>query len=198
MRPKLRYSSLTSRTLVPIAVGVTLIVALASAVSYYLMYRDIQQRASDQLKLHVEERGRTEQQVFLFARDSQAAIRRAVLNGYDGYMGESIATRFDQLFDALSRRGNSQPGQYDSRPGRGHRLDSQGHGGERRVTPAHAAVPRYSAAVQNHLVAALRGHLFHLSGANQYRHRSARCSAVGYDCRCGFRSERRRLGELRR
>ncbi|HWN46672.1 MAG TPA: hypothetical protein VNM71_04900, partial [Steroidobacteraceae bacterium] len=98
MHPTLRYSSLTSRTLVPIAVGVTLIVALASAVSYYLMYRDIQQRASDQLKLHVVERSRTEQQVFLFARDSQAAIRRAVLNGYDGYMVESIATRFDQLF----------------------------------------------------------------------------------------------------
>jgi len=98
MHPTLRYSSLTSRTLVPIAVGVTLIVALASAVSYYLMYRDIQQRASDQLKLHVVERSRTEQQVFLFARDSQAAIRRAVLNGYDGYMVESTATRFDQLF----------------------------------------------------------------------------------------------------
>ncbi|HVF16130.1 MAG TPA: histidine kinase dimerization/phospho-acceptor domain-containing protein, partial [Steroidobacteraceae bacterium] len=94
-----RFASLTGRTLVPIAFGVTLIVALATAVSYSLIYREIQERASDQLQRHVIERSRTEQQIFLFARDSQAAIKRALLDRYNDAANATSHLRFDQLFE---------------------------------------------------------------------------------------------------
>lgn len=91
-------TSLTGKTLLQIAFGVTFIIALSSAVSYYLTYREMQQQVSEQLHRYVVQRGQGEEDIFTLARDTQYAIRRVLLDQYDKYQDAKTLARFEQMF----------------------------------------------------------------------------------------------------
>ena len=94
----LRPTSLTGKTLLLIALGVTVVIAVASAMSYWLMFEQMQQRASDQLIRYVVQRAQAEGELFKLARDMQHAIRRSVLANYPRYQNAATLARFDELF----------------------------------------------------------------------------------------------------
>ncbi|MFL6620943.1 MAG: ATP-binding protein [Povalibacter sp.] len=94
----LRSVSLTGKTLLLIALGVTCVIAVSSAASYWMMFQQMQQRASDQLSRYVIQRGQAESEVFRLAHDMQQAIRRSVLASYPEYRNTATLARFERLF----------------------------------------------------------------------------------------------------
>jgi signal transduction histidine kinase len=93
-----RSASLTGRTLLQVAIGVTCIVAIASATSYYLLFAEMQRRALNELSRTVSARGRAEGEVFLLARDLQQVIRSTIVEKYPNYLDAHTLARFDELF----------------------------------------------------------------------------------------------------
>ncbi|MGH8596746.1 MAG: hypothetical protein ACREXT_08825, partial [Gammaproteobacteria bacterium] len=93
-----RRQTLTGATLRQIAIGVTLILALASAVGHSLIYKQIEQRVIAQLSQYVVQRSKTEDEVFRLARDLQSVIREAVLASMTTYRTDEALRRFDSLF----------------------------------------------------------------------------------------------------
>ncbi|MFL6576627.1 MAG: hypothetical protein ACJ8MR_08420, partial [Povalibacter sp.] len=81
-----------------IALGVTCVIAVSSAASYWMMFQQMQQRASDQLSRYVIQRGQAESEVFRLAHDMQQAIRRSVLASYPEYRNTATLARFERLF----------------------------------------------------------------------------------------------------
>jgi methyl-accepting chemotaxis protein len=92
-------ASLTRRTLFQVAIGITCIIVVACATSYYLMSREIERRALLELSRAVVARGRAEGEIFLLARDLQQMIRRTIIEKYPAYLNEGALTRFDELFE---------------------------------------------------------------------------------------------------
>jgi len=94
------FTSLTGNTLLKVGVGVTLIIALASGVSYYLIFREIEHRVQQQISLYTVQRGQREQAIFLLAQDSQQVIKRTLLDNLrlGDYEQPEALKRFDDLF----------------------------------------------------------------------------------------------------
>lgn len=94
----LRPTSLTGKTLLLIAIGVTCVIVISSAMTYSLLFQQMQQRANDQLTRYVVQRAQAEGEIFELARDMQHAIRRSVLADYPRYQSAQALARFERLF----------------------------------------------------------------------------------------------------
>jgi PAS domain S-box-containing protein len=91
--------SLTRKTLLHVAIGVTGVISISSVLTYALMYQELQQRAQERLKAYVLARGEAESSNLVLARDIQHVVRRTVIGAYPSYLNDPNAIeRFDALF----------------------------------------------------------------------------------------------------
>jgi signal transduction histidine kinase len=95
---RLTPSSLTGRTLVRIAFGVTLVILAAATTSYFVMFNEIERRSRKELADHVAHRVQIESQVFTLARDVQGIIAKLAIERYPQYLNAATLARFDQIF----------------------------------------------------------------------------------------------------
>lgn len=82
MRIRSYRQTLVGKTLFKIALGVTLIVALASGVSYALIFREIEGRALDRLREYAVQRARFHEAHFALARQFHQVIKQEFLRRY--------------------------------------------------------------------------------------------------------------------
>ncbi|HYE38083.1 MAG TPA: PAS domain S-box protein [Methylocaldum sp.] len=90
-------TSLTRSTLYRIAAGVTAIVALSSAVPYYLMYREIEQGALARLTDYAVQRARYHESHFAFLKGLHEVVRKDFLERYTAPPSPDTERRFDEL-----------------------------------------------------------------------------------------------------
>jgi PAS domain S-box-containing protein len=91
--------SLTRKTLLHVAIGVTAVISISSVLTYALMFQELQQRARERLKEYVRARGEAESGHLVLARDLQHVARRAVISAYPRYLNDpNVVERFDALF----------------------------------------------------------------------------------------------------
>lgn len=96
MRIKPYWQTLVGKTLLKIAIGVTLIVALASVVSYALIFREIEGRALDRLREYAIQRAKFHEAHFALARQFHQIIKQEFLRRYRD-PSPDFERRFDQL-----------------------------------------------------------------------------------------------------
>jgi len=96
MRIKPYWQTLVGKTLLKIAIGVTLIVALASGVSYALIFREIEGRALDRLREYAIQRAKFHEAHFALARQFHQIIKQEFLRRYRD-PSPDFERRFDQL-----------------------------------------------------------------------------------------------------
>ncbi|MDG4595345.1 MAG: ATP-binding protein [Candidatus Contendobacter sp.] len=96
MRIRSYRQTLVGKTLLKIAVGVTLIVALASGVSYVLIFREVEGRALDRLREYAVQRARFHEAHFALARQFHQVIKQEFLRRYRE-PSPDFERRFDQL-----------------------------------------------------------------------------------------------------
>jgi signal transduction histidine kinase/ActR/RegA family two-component response regulator len=94
----LKPTSLMGRTLVRIALGVTLVIVVAAATSYFVMFNEIEHRSRKELADYVTHRVKQEAEVFSLARDVQQIIVKLALERYPRYQDAATRARFDQIF----------------------------------------------------------------------------------------------------
>ena len=82
MRVRSYWQTLVGKALLKIALGVTLIIALASAVSYQIIFKEIEQRALDQLREYAVQRAKFHEAHFALAREFHQVIKREFLRRY--------------------------------------------------------------------------------------------------------------------
>ncbi|HRD68023.1 MAG TPA: response regulator [Candidatus Competibacter sp.] len=99
MRIKSYRRTLVGKTLLKIALGVTLIVALASGVSYALIFREIEGRALDQLREYAIQRAKFHEAHFALARQFHQVIKQEFLRRY-----QEPSSDFERRFDQLMMR----------------------------------------------------------------------------------------------
>ncbi len=99
MRVRSYWQTLVGKALLKIALGVTLIIALASAVSYQIIFKEIEQRALDQLREYAVQRAKFHEAHFALAREFHQVIKREFLRRY-----QAPSPDFEQRFDQLMRR----------------------------------------------------------------------------------------------
>lgn len=88
--------TLVGKALIKIALGVTLIIALASGVSYELIFREIEQRAVEQLREYAVQHAQFHEAHFALAREFHEVIKQEFLRRYQQPMADA-ERRFDQL-----------------------------------------------------------------------------------------------------
>jgi len=93
-----RRGSLTRKTLLHVAIGVTCVIGISSTLTYRLMYEEMQTRARERLREYVQARAQVESTVFVLARDTQQVIRQAVIRDYRRTVAPGTEERFDSLF----------------------------------------------------------------------------------------------------
>jgi signal transduction histidine kinase/DNA-binding NarL/FixJ family response regulator len=91
-------TSLTGRTLVRIGLGVTLVILVAAATSYFLMFNEIERRSRKELADYVTHRVKEESEVFTLARDVQRIIVKLALERYPRYQTPAMRARFDDIY----------------------------------------------------------------------------------------------------
>lgn len=93
--------SLTLRTLLHVAIRITLVVIVASVIGYYHVSQSLQTQTLDRLAEYMQQRGMRESSIFLLARDNLRTFAEA----YDERLALSIATdwsgQFAELFEIL-------------------------------------------------------------------------------------------------
>jgi signal transduction histidine kinase len=92
-----RQGSVTRRTLLHVALGVSVVIGISSLVSYLFLRRELEQQARERLSEYVVGRARIESSVFVLARDMQQAVRRAVLDAYRSALNAEALARFETL-----------------------------------------------------------------------------------------------------
>jgi two-component system NtrC family sensor kinase len=93
-RPKPR--SLTTETLLRVAVGVTLIVALSTGVTYWLIYNQLEQRAMERLQEYSQQRTQLHEARFALGKGLHEVIKADLVRRYREGMPDA-ARRFDAL-----------------------------------------------------------------------------------------------------
>ncbi len=88
--------TLVGKALIKIALGITLIIALASAVSYELIFREIERRAVEQLREYAVQRAQFHEAHFALAREFHEVIKQEFLRRYQQPSAD-VERRFDQL-----------------------------------------------------------------------------------------------------
>src|SRR5690606_26883874 len=88
--------SLAKATLCRVALGVTLIVALSSGVSYQLLYREIEERALERLREYAAQRTEYHEAQLALASAFHEVIKEDLLRRYREPMPDA-AERFDRL-----------------------------------------------------------------------------------------------------
>lgn len=99
MRIKAYWQTLVGKALIKIALGITLIIALASAVSYQIIFKEIEQRAVDQLREYAVQRAKFHEAHFALAREFHQVIKKEFLRRY-----QELSPNFEQRFDQLMMR----------------------------------------------------------------------------------------------
>lgn len=88
--------TMVGKALTKIALGITLIIALASGVSYELIFREIERRAVEQLREYAVQRAKFHEAHFALAREFHEVIKREFLRRYQEPAADA-ERRFDQL-----------------------------------------------------------------------------------------------------
>jgi PAS domain S-box-containing protein len=88
--------SLTRATLYRVAVGVALIVALSSGMTYHLLYREIEQRALEQLREYAAQRTEYHESRFALARAFHDVVKADFVSRYLQQLPDA-ERRFDEL-----------------------------------------------------------------------------------------------------
>jgi PAS domain S-box-containing protein len=99
MPPQHPAKPLVRTTLYRIAAGVTVIVALSGAVTYHLLYREIEQGALERLREYAVQRARYHGSHFSLVRELHRVVRQEFVQRYAEPMPEA-----ERRFDALMRR----------------------------------------------------------------------------------------------
>ena len=99
MRISAYRQTLAGKTLLKIALGITLIVALASGVSYALIFQEIEGRALDQLREYAIQRAKFHEAHFALARQFHQVIKQEFLRRY-----QEPSSDFERRFDQLMMR----------------------------------------------------------------------------------------------
>jgi PAS domain S-box-containing protein len=94
--PTMKPRSLTGETLLRVAVGVTLIVALSSGVAYWLIYSQLEQRALERLQEYSLQRTQLHEARFALGKAFHEVIKADLIRRYQQGMPEA-ARRFDTL-----------------------------------------------------------------------------------------------------
>ncbi|MGX2030467.1 ATP-binding protein [Methylocaldum gracile] len=90
-------TSLTRATLYRIAAGVTAIIALSTAVTYHLLYREIEQSALARLTDYGVQRARYHESHFAFLKGLHEVVRRDFVERYSAPPSPDFEHRFDEL-----------------------------------------------------------------------------------------------------
>ncbi|CDI02847.1 putative Histidine kinase [Candidatus Competibacter denitrificans Run_A_D11] len=96
MRIKAYWQTLVGKALLKIALGITLIIALASGVSYQILFKEIERRAVDQLREYAVQRAKFHEAHFALAREFHQVIKQEFLRRYQE-PSPDFERRFDQL-----------------------------------------------------------------------------------------------------
>ena len=95
---RIAFRTLTGRTLLRLALGGAAILLLTSAVSTWVLYRQVEDHASERLALQALERARIAERVLAQTLDAHEAVRRAFVEKWPAYQGADTLRRFDRLF----------------------------------------------------------------------------------------------------
>jgi two-component system NtrC family sensor kinase len=94
--PAMKPRSLTGETLLRVAVGVTLIVALSSGVAYWLIYSQLEQRALERLQEYSLQRTQLHEARFALGKAFHEVVKADLIRRYQQGMPEA-SRRFDAL-----------------------------------------------------------------------------------------------------
>src|SRR5262245_43500602 len=97
--PPMRPRSLTSETLLRVAIGVAFIVALSTGVTYWLIYNQLEQRAMERLREYSRQRTQLHEARFALGKAFHEVIKADLIRRYQ--LGVPNAR---QRFDALMMR----------------------------------------------------------------------------------------------
>jgi PAS domain S-box-containing protein len=92
---KMKPRSLTSETLLRVAVGVILIVALSSGISYWLIYSQLEARAIERLQEYSQQRTQLHEARFALGKAFHEVIKADLIRRYQGM--PDAGRRFDAL-----------------------------------------------------------------------------------------------------
>ncbi len=106
---RLKPRSLTSETLLRVAVGVTLIVAVSSGITYWLLNNQLEQRALERLREYWQQRTQVHEARFALGKAFHEAIRADMARRY-----EQGIPNAEERFDALMFR--DADGAWRNRP----------------------------------------------------------------------------------
>lgn len=99
-RSRAKPRSLTNETLLRVAIGVTLIVALSSGITYWLIYKQLEQRALERLQEYSQQRLQLHESGFALAKAFHEVIRADLVRRYP----QTTAAESQRRFDALMMR----------------------------------------------------------------------------------------------
>ena len=99
----LKPRSLTRETLLRVAVGVALIVALSSGITYFLLYQQLEERALERLREYSQQRTELHEARFALGKGLHEVIRADIVRRYQQPMPDA-ERRFDALMQ-LERDG---------------------------------------------------------------------------------------------
>src|SRR5262245_63663991 len=91
--------SLTRETLLRVAVGVTLIVALSSGITYWLIYNQLEQRALERLQEYSRQRSQLHEARFALGKAFHEVIKADLIRRYQEGIPDA-----NRRFDALMKR----------------------------------------------------------------------------------------------
>jgi two-component system NtrC family sensor kinase len=106
---KLRPRSLTSETLLRVAVGVTLIVTLSSGITYWLLNNQLEQRALERLREYSQQRTQVHEARFALGKAFHEVIKNDMVRRYQQGVPDA-----ERRFDALMQ--HDADGAWRNRP----------------------------------------------------------------------------------
>src|SRR5262245_21937149 len=106
---KWKPRSLTSETLLRVAIGVTLIVALSSGITYWLIYNQLEQRALERLQEYSRQRSQLHEARFALGKAFHEVIKADLIRRYQEGIPDA-----NRRFDALMKR--DPDGAWRNRP----------------------------------------------------------------------------------
>ncbi|MFH2000967.1 MAG: response regulator [Planctomycetota bacterium] len=108
------FKSIAGQTLIKAGIRITIVIIVATAISYFHMVSNLNEQALGQLEKYVEERGQRESAIFALAEDNHALVREAILNRLEAWGDTDPSREFDALFmrhdDGVIR---NRPEQFD-------------------------------------------------------------------------------------
>src|SRR5262245_59886949 len=94
--PPMKPRSLTSETLLRVAIGVAFIVALSTGVTYWLIYGQLEQRAMERLREYSRQRAQLHEERFALGKAFHEVIKADLIRRYQAGM-PNVRQRFDAL-----------------------------------------------------------------------------------------------------